>query len=47
MSVMRMEIKIQPQFNSSIYLHFTQKSKQAFYSVWKKSSKLFLSFKFK
>ena len=32
MSVMRMEIKLQPQFNSSIYFHFTQKSKQAFYS---------------
>ena len=32
MSVKRMEIKPQPQFISSIYLHFTQKSKQAFYS---------------
>ena len=31
MSVMRVEIKLQPQFNS-IYFHFTQKSKQAFYS---------------
>ena len=30
---MRMEIKLQPQFNSSIYFHFAQKSKQAFYSV--------------
>ena len=33
-SVMRMEIKLQPQFNSSIYLHFTQKSKQAFYCIY-------------
>ena len=32
MSVMRVEIKLQPQFISSIYFHFTQKSKQAFYS---------------
>ena len=32
MSVKRMEIKLQPQFISSIYFHFTQKSKQAFYS---------------
>ena len=32
MSVMRMEIKLQPQFISSICFHFTQKSKQAFYS---------------
>ena len=32
MSVMRMEIKLQPQFDSSIYFHFTQKSKQAIYS---------------
>ena len=32
MSVMRMEIKLQPQFISSIYFHFTQKSKQTFYS---------------
>ena len=30
MSVKRME-KLQPQFISSIYFHFTQKSKQAFY----------------
>ena len=32
MSVKRMEIKLQPQFISSIYLHLTPKSKQAFYS---------------
>ena len=32
MSVKRVEIKLQPQFISSIYFHFTQKSKQAFYS---------------
>ena len=32
MSVMRMEIKLEPQFISSIYFHFTQKSRQAFYS---------------
>ena len=32
MSVMRMEIKLQPQFILSIYFHFTQKLKQAFYS---------------
>ena len=32
MSVMRVKIKLQPQFILSIYFHFTQKSKQAFYS---------------
>ena len=32
MSVKRVEIKLQPQFISSIYFHFTQKSKQTFYS---------------
>ena len=32
MLVKRAEIKLQPQFISSIYFHFTQKSKQAFYS---------------
>ena len=29
---MRVEIKLQPQFISSTYFHFTQKSNQAFYS---------------
>ena len=33
MSVMRVEIKLQPQFILSIYFHFTQKSKQAFCSL--------------
>ena len=33
MSVKRVEIKLQPQFILSIYFHFTQKSKQAFYSL--------------
>ena len=32
MSVMRVEIKLQPQFILSIYFHFTQKLKQPFYS---------------
>ena len=32
MSVKRVKIKLQPQFISSIYLHFILKSKQAFYS---------------
>ena len=32
MPVIRMEIKLQPQFILSICFHFTQKSKQAFYS---------------
>ena len=32
MSVKRVEIKLQSQFISSIYLHFTQKSTEAFYS---------------
>ena len=32
MSVMRVEIKLQFQYILSIYFHFTQKSKEAFYS---------------
>ena len=32
MAVMRIEIKLQPQSNSSTYFHFTQKSKQTVYS---------------
>ena len=32
MSVMTMEIKLEPQFILSIYFRFTQKSKQAVYS---------------
>ena len=32
MPVIRMEIKLQPQFISSICFHFMQKLKQAFYS---------------
>ena len=31
MSLIRMEIKLQPQLISSFYFHITQKSKQAFY----------------
>ena len=32
MSVKRLEIKLQPQFISSVYFQITQKSKQACYS---------------